>query len=62
MLFVLTNKDRFLQLAKELISTICKIKNVEVVTINQGGHAAFEEDLAQVFLENIMIYYLKTFS
>ena len=53
---VLTHKDRLLRFGAELVFSLCEIKGVEVVIINQGGNASFEEELAQDVLEIITVF------
>ena len=38
------------------IFTLCEIKNIEVVIINQGEEVSFEEELAQDVLEIITVF------
>ena len=44
---VITHKDRLLRFGAELIFSICELKNVEVVIVNQGDEPSFEEELAK---------------
>ena len=53
---VLTHKDRLLRFGAELIFSICEMKNIEVVIINQGEDTTFEEDLAKDVLEIITVF------
>jgi predicted site-specific integrase-resolvase len=53
---VLPHQDRLLRLGTELVFAICQAKEVEVVTINQGKDANFEEELASDVLEIITVY------
>ena len=53
---VLTHKDRLLRFGAELIFSICEIKQVEIVIINQGEDTSFEEDLAKDMLEIITVF------
>ncbi|MCA2541263.1 MAG: IS607 family transposase [Microcystis sp. M54BS1] len=53
---VLTHKDRLLRFGAELVFAICEMKNVEVVLINQGNEASFEEELAADVLEIITVF------
>ena len=53
---VLTHKDRLLRFGAELVFAICDIKGVEVVIINKGDDATFEEDLASDVLEIITVF------
>ena len=50
---VITQKDRLLRFGAELVFAVCEAKNVEVVIINKGSDASFDEDLAQDMLEII---------
>lgn len=53
---VITHKDRLLRFGAELVFAICEAKNVEVVILNQGEDATFEEDLAKDVLEIITVF------
>lgn len=53
---VITHKDRLLRFGAELVFAICEAKNVEVVILNQGEDATFEEDLAKDVLEIIAVF------
>ena len=53
---VLTHKDRLLRFGAELVFSICEIKQVEIVIINQGEDTSFEEDLAKDVLEIITVF------
>jgi excisionase family DNA binding protein len=53
---VLTHKDRLLRFGAELIFSICEVRQVEVVIINQGEDSTFEEDLAKDVLEIITVF------
>ena len=53
---VLTHKDRLLRFGSELIFSLCAIKNIEVVILNQGEDSSFEEDLAKDVLEIITVF------
>lgn len=53
---VLTHKDRLLRFGAELVFAICEAKQVEVVILNQGEDASFEEDLAKDVLEIITVF------
>ena len=53
---VITHKDRLLRFGAELVFAICEVKNVEVVILNQGQDATFEEDLAKDVLEIITVF------
>jgi len=53
---VITSKDRLLRFGAELVFAVCEAKNVEVVILNQGEDAAFEEDLAKDVLEIICVF------
>lgn len=53
---VITHKDRLLRFGAELVFAICEVKNVEVVILNQGEDATFEEDLAKDVLEIITVF------
>jgi excisionase family DNA binding protein len=53
---VLTHKDRLLRFGDELVFSICEAKSVEVVIINKGDCASFEEELAADVLEIITVF------
>ena len=53
---VLTHKDRLLRFGAELIFALCQTRQVEVVIINQGDEASFEEELAKDVLEIITVF------
>jgi predicted site-specific integrase-resolvase len=53
---VLAHKDRLLRFGAELVFAICEAKQVEVVIINQGEDATFEEELASDVLEIITVF------
>ena len=53
---VITHKDRLLRLGAELVFAICEAKSVEVVILNKGEDATFEEDLAKDVLEIISVF------
>ena len=53
---VITHKDRLLRFGAELVFAICDAKDVEVVILNKGEDASFEEDLAKDVLEIITVF------
>jgi putative resolvase len=53
---VLTHKDRLLRFGAELVFSLCAVKNVEVIIINQGDEPSFEEELAKDVLEIITVF------
>ena len=53
---VLTHKDRLLRFGAELVFALCEARSVEVVILNQGEDASFEEDLAKDVLEIITVF------
>jgi len=53
---VITHKDRLLRFGGELIFSICEMKNVEVIIVNQGDEPTFEEELAKDVLEIITVF------
>ena len=53
---VFTHKDRLLRFGAELVFSLCAIKNIEVVIINQGDEPSFEEELAKDVLEIITVF------
>lgn len=53
---VVTHKDRLLRFGAELVFSICEIKKVEVVILNEGEDTTFEEDLAKDVLEIITVF------
>lgn len=53
---VLTHKDRLLRFGAELVFTLCEVRQVEVVIINQGDERSFEQELAKDVLEIITVF------
>lgn len=53
---VLTHKDRLLRFGAELVFSLCAVKNVKVVIINQGDEPTFGEELAKDVLEIITVF------
>ena len=53
---VITHKDRLLRFGAELVFAICEAKQVEVLIINKGDDASFEEELAKDVLEIITVF------
>ena len=53
---VITHKDLLLRFGEELIFSVCEMKGVEVVIVNKGEEASFEEDLATDVLEIITVF------
>jgi predicted site-specific integrase-resolvase len=53
---VLTHKDRLLRFGSELIFSLCEESEIEVVLINKGTEASFEEELAADVLEIITVF------
>ena len=53
---VLTHKDRLLRFGAELVFSLCEARQIEIVIINQGKEASFEEELAQDVLEIITVF------
>lgn len=53
---VITHKDPPAGFGAERVFTICAVKNVEVVILNQGEDTTFEEDLAKDVLEIITVF------
>lgn len=53
---VIANKDRLLRFGAELIFSMCEIKGIKVVIINQGSESSFEEELASDVLEIITVF------
>ena len=53
---VLTHKDRLLRFGSELIFSLCAVRNIEVVIINQGDEPSFEEELAKDVLGIITVF------
>jgi predicted site-specific integrase-resolvase len=53
---VLPHKDRLLRFGAELVFAICQAREVEVVIINQGQNASFEEGLASDTLEIVTFF------
>jgi predicted site-specific integrase-resolvase len=53
---VLTHKDRLLRFGAELIFALCEARQIEVILINKGEEASFEEELAKDVLEIITVF------
>ena len=53
---VVTHKDRLLRFGAELVFAVCEAREVEVVILNKGEDASFEEDLARDVLEIITVF------
>lgn len=53
---VIAHKDCLLRFGAELVFAICEAKDVEVLILNKGVDAAFEEDLANDVLEIIAVF------
>ena len=53
---VLTHKDRSLRFGAELVFALCQARQVEVIIINQGNDAGFEEELANDVLGIITVF------
>ena len=52
---VLTGRDRLLRFGAELVFAICETRGVEVVIINNGEEAAFEDDLTADVMEIVAV-------
>lgn len=53
---VITHKDRLLRFGAELVFSLCQARHIEVVIVNQGDEASFEEELAKDVLEIITVF------
>ena len=53
---VITHKDRLLRFGAELIFSLCQAREIEVVIVNKGEEASFEEELAEDVLEIITVF------
>ncbi len=53
---VITHKDRLLRFGAEMVFAVCEAKEVEVVILNQGEEATFEDDLAEDVMELITLF------
>ena len=53
---VITHKDRLLRFGAELVFALCQARQIEVVMINRGEEASFEEELAKDVLEIITVF------
>jgi predicted site-specific integrase-resolvase len=58
---VLTHKDRLSLFAAELVFTLCELRNVEVVVINQGEEPFWEEERVRDILEVITLLSARTY-
>ena len=53
---VMTHKDRLLRFGAELVFALCEEQGIEIVVINKGKEASFEEELVQDVLEIITVF------
>ena len=53
---VLMHKDRLLRFGAELVFSLCEAQGIEVVMVNKGEPAPFEQELAQDVLEIITVF------
>lgn len=53
---VLTHKDRLLRFGSELIFSLCEQFGIEVIIINKGEAASFEDELVKDLLEIITVF------
>jgi len=53
---VITHKDRLLRFGSELVFSLCELKEIEVVIVNQGSEPSFEEELTKDVLEIITVF------
>ena len=53
---VITHKDRLLRFGAELVFALCQARQIEVIIINKGEEASFEEELAKDVLEIITVF------
>ena len=53
---VITHKDRLLRFGAELVFAMCEAKQVEVLIINKGDDASFEEELDKDVLEIVTVF------
>lgn len=58
---IVTHKDRLLRFGAEIIFTLCEMRGIDVVIINQGSETSFEEELAQDVLEIITVFSAKLY-
>ncbi|AJQ95709.1 IS607 family transposase [Gynuella sunshinyii] len=53
---VVTHKDRLLRIGADMVLSICEIKQVDVIILNQGEDTVFEEDLNRDAEEIVKIF------
>ena len=53
---VLTHKDRLLRFGADLIFTLCAMRNVEIVILDQSGERSREMELASDVLEILTVF------
>lgn len=58
---IVTHKDRLLRFGAEIIFTLCEMRGIDVVIINQGSETSFEEELAQDVLEISTVFSAKLY-
>ena len=58
---VITHKDRLLRFGAEIVFRICELKGIEVVIINKGEQASFEEELTRDVMEIMTVFCAKLY-
>ena len=58
---VITHKDRLLRFGGEIVFRICELKGIEVVIINKGEQASFEEELTRDVMEIVTVFCAKLY-
>jgi len=58
---ILTYKDRLLRFGSEILYQICRLKNIEVVTLHQREARKFEQELVEDVLSILTVYSAKIY-
>lgn len=58
---ILTNKDRLLRFGSELLFSLCRLFNVEVVILNEVKNKTFEEELVGDVIEIMTVFTSKIY-
>ena len=54
-------QDRLLRFGNELLFELCKLKNVEIVAVNESKEISFEEKLSRDVLSILIVYCSKIY-
>lgn len=58
---ILTYKDRLLRFGSEILYQICRLKNIEIVTLHQRESRKFEQELVEDVLSILTVYSAKIY-